>query len=126
MVTGHGIDVVQASDIARLLLDPGEHFEKRCFTSAEREAAGRSPNRAEFLAGRFAAKEAVLKALGTGFGAGISFADVEIRALPSGAPQAILHGVAQRLAEAAGVTQILVSISHSGGVVVGSALAIDD
>lgn len=84
MVTGHGIDVVLLSDIERLLSDPGGHFALRCFTAAELAAAELAPDRTEYLAGRFAGKEAVLKALGTGFGGGIGFVDVEIETLPSG------------------------------------------
>lgn len=126
MLTGHGIDIVHLADVERLLSDPDDHFARRCFTAGERAAALKAPHRGEYLAGRFAAKEAVLKALGTGFGAGIGFADVEIETLSSGAPHVTLHGGALRLAESAGIGKVLTSISHSGGTIVASAIASTD
>lgn len=86
MIIGHGVDLVDTTSIRQLVADPVGHFVDRCFTATEQAAAGDGPNRLDRLAGRFAAKEAVLKALGTGFGGGIGFVDVEILTLPSGAP----------------------------------------
>src|SRR3954452_17797179 len=90
-IIGHGIDLVDLESLRRLMDEPAGHFIMRCFTESERTAAGDGPNRLDRLAGRFAAKEAVMKALGTGFGGKIGFPDVEIRTLPSGAPEVVLH-----------------------------------
>jgi len=114
-----GVDLVEVARIRRVLeRHPG--FTVRHFTSDERERAGALPEarRAEFLAGRFAAKEAALKALGTGISGGVSLAEVETGAAPSGAPVLRLTGAALRAAEALGVREFQVSISHDGGFAV--------
>ena len=123
-IIGHGIDVVYLEEIRRLVDDPADHFLMRCFTENERAAAGDGLNRLNRLAGRFAAKEAVLKALGTGFGGKIGFADVEILTLPSGAPDVLLLGGAAEAATALGVVRWLLSTSHAGGSAIASAIAL--
>ncbi|MEM6314067.1 MAG: holo-ACP synthase, partial [Planctomycetota bacterium] len=76
---GHGIDIVEVARVRGLLEKHGRRFEQRCFTAAEVAYANRRPKRAaEHLAARFAAKEAVLKALGTGQRHGIAWTDVEV------------------------------------------------
>src|SRR5450432_2715544 len=93
MLIGHGIDIVQTDRIRRMVEAHGEHFLGRVFTSAERAYADRSKKRRfEHLAGRFAAKEAVLKALGTGWRGGIAWTDVEIVNEASGRPGVHLMG----------------------------------
>jgi holo-[acyl-carrier protein] synthase len=104
--------------------EPAGHFVMRCFTESERASAGNGPNRLDRLAGRFAAKEAVVKALGTGFGGKIGFPDVEIRTLPSGAPEVVLHGGAAEAAAALGVGRLLLSTSHAGGMAIASVIAL--
>ena len=74
----HGIDLVDIPTTERLLADPSEQFLIQCFTEEERVAVGDGLERAARLSGRFAVKEAVLKALGTGYGRGIGFRDVEV------------------------------------------------
>jgi holo-[acyl-carrier protein] synthase len=123
-IIGHGIDLVDVEEMRRLVDDPAGHFLTRCFTEDERAAAGDGPSRLDRLAGRFAAKEAVLKALGTGFGGKIGFADVEILTLPSGAPSVVLHGGAAGAAAALGVIRWLLSTSHAGGSAIASAIAL--
>jgi holo-[acyl-carrier protein] synthase len=123
-IIGHGIDLVDLEEVKRLIDDPAGHFLARCFTKGEQAAAGDGPNRLDRLAGRFAAKEAVLKALGTGFGGKIGFADVEILTLPSGAPSVVLHGGAIEVAAALGVTRWLLTTSHTGGSAIASAIAL--
>jgi holo-[acyl-carrier protein] synthase len=76
------------------------------------------------LAGRFAAKEAVLKALGTGFGNGVAFSDVIIRRAPGAPPQVRLSGGAAKAAKERGVVEWHLSISHAGSVAMASAIAI--
>src|ERR1700676_5746705 len=84
-VIGHGIDLVEVAALRRWIEDPRDPLIPRCFTADEIAEIGESPDRIERLAGRFAAKEAVLKALGTGFGAGVAFSDV-IGRRPAGSP----------------------------------------
>lgn len=123
-VIGHGIDLVDVAEMRRWIEDPRDPLIPRCFTQAELDEIGEGINRVERLAGRFAAKEAVLKALGTGFGAGIAFSDVEIYRAHGGAPQVRLTGGAANAAAASDVTAWRLSISHAGGLAMASVLAL--
>ncbi len=97
MIIAHGIDLVDIAHTARLLTDPTDQLLTRCFTQQEQESAGNGADRAARLSGRLAAKEAVMKALGTGFSAGVGFLSIEVVTLPSGAPTIVLHGEAQNV-----------------------------
>jgi holo-[acyl-carrier protein] synthase len=122
---GHGIDIVDVAFFRTLCADPErESSLVRYFTPAEQNYVGAGEQRASRLAGRFAAKEAVLKALGVGWTAGIAWADVEIGALPSGAPTVILHARAAAIAKEQGVTRWLISISHTEAIATASAIAL--
>jgi len=121
---GHGIDLVDLEELRPLVDDPAGHFLERCFTEAERTSAGDGPNRLDRLAGRFAAKEAVLKALGTGFNGSIAFSDIEIQTLPSGAPNVVLHRDAAEAAASLGIVRWLITTSHAGGLAIASAIAL--
>lgn len=123
-IIGHGIDLVDMEGLRRLVEEPAGHFVSRCFTASEQASVGDGPNRLDRLAGRFAAKEAVMKALGVGFGGKIGFPDVEIRTLPSGAPEVVLHGGAADAAAALGVGRFLVSTSHTGSLAFASVIAL--
>jgi len=115
--------VVAIERIAVLLDAHGERFTLRVFTRAEQSYAEMSPiRRAERYAVRFAAKEAALKALGTGLRGGIAWTDVEVVGSLDGAPQLILHGAALSVAERRGIGQWLVSLSHSGGIAIASVI----
>lgn len=104
-----GIDLIEISRIRSAVERNGERFLERVFTPAEiAECRGR----AESLAVRFAAKEAAVKALGTGIGP-VSWCDVETLHHSSGEPYLILHGSAHQIAQALGLTQWAVSLSHS-------------
>ena len=106
-----GVDFIEIDRVAGLLARYGDRFLRRVFTPGEiAYCRGRAPN----LAARFAAKEAVMKSLGTGF-RGVGWRDVEVVRAPSGAPSPRLHGRARRRAERLGVTQIAISLSHSRG-----------
>jgi holo-[acyl-carrier protein] synthase len=121
-ILGHGIDVVEVSRIARLLGEHGERFLERCFTPGERcVAVGARGD--ERLAARFAAKEAALKALGSGLIAGISWHDVSVEVEASGAPRLVVTGEAGRIARERGVRAWHVSLSHAGGVATASVIA---
>lgn len=123
-VIGHGIDLVEIAALQRWIEDPRDPFVPRCFGQAELDEIGNETGRIDRLAGRFAAKEAVLKALGTGFGAGVAFTDVVISRAPGAAPQVRLSGGAAKAADALGVTAWRLSISHAGGLAMASALAL--
>lgn len=114
-----GVDLVEVARIRRVL-ERHPSFTHRHFTDDERRRGDELPEarRAEFLAGRFAVKEAALKALGTGISGGVSLAEVETGAAPSGAPVLRLSGAALRAAEELGVRDFQVSISHDGGFAV--------
>ena len=76
MMIAHGIDLVDIPSTTRLLDDPTDQFLNRCFTAQEQASVANGGDRAARLSGRFAVKEAVMKALGTGFGEGVGFLDV--------------------------------------------------
>jgi holo-[acyl-carrier protein] synthase len=123
-VVGHGIDLVDVAEMKRWIEDPRDPLIPRCFVQAELDEIGNGTDRIERLAGRFAAKEAVLKALGTGFGAGVAFTDVVIHRTPGSAPDVKLSGGAAKAAEALGVIAWRLSISHAGGMAMASVLAL--
>lgn len=126
IIVGHGIDLVEVAALRRWIEDPRDPLVPRCFTADEIAEIGEGPDRIERLVGRFAAKEAVLKALGTGYGAGVSFKDVVVRRKPGGPPEVVLSGGAARAAEGLGVTGWRLSISHAGGMAVASAIALGE
>ena len=104
-----GVDIIEIDRIAAVLARYGDRFLRRVFTPAEiAYCRRRAPN----LAARFAAKEAVMKSLGTGF-RGVGWRDVEVIRAPSGAPGVRLHGRARRRAQRLGITEIAISLSHS-------------
>jgi holo-[acyl-carrier protein] synthase len=112
-IVGHGIDIVETVRIRALVDNHGQHFLDRVFTPAEQQYCSLNPKRYfEHLAGRFAAKEAVLKVLGTGWRGGIAWTDVEITKESSGQPRILLSGECQRIARELGIASWHVSISH--------------
>jgi|SRR5690349_22981125 len=123
-IVGHGIDLVDITEMRRWIEDPRDPLLQRCFAQEELAEIGEGPDRVERLAGRFAAKEAVLKALGTGFGAGIAFSDVVIHRTAGAPPQVRLTGGAAKMAIELGITEWRLSISHSGAMAMASAIAI--
>ncbi len=124
MIIAHGIDLVDIAHTARLFADPTDQLLTRCFTLNEQESAGTGADRVARLSGRLAVKEAVMKALGTGFSGGVSFLGIEVITLPSGAPTIALHGEAQARAEALGIVSWLVSTSHEGDMAMASVIAL--
>lgn len=110
---GHGIDIVETARIKRSVEEHGQHFLDRVYTPAEQAYCSKNGKRYyEHLAGRFAAKEAVLKVLGTGWRGGIAWTDIEIINEPSGQPKLTLTGESLRIASELNITQWHVSISH--------------
>lgn len=121
-----GIDLVEVRAFAILLERGGDDFARRCFSAEELDVAGSGKMRAARLAGCFAAKEAVLKALGTGWTGGIALNEVVINAASTSSPTVTLTGAALDVAREAGVTSWLISISLAGGTALASAVACSD
>ena len=122
-IVGHGIDIIEVPRIARMIEDHGRRFLDRVYTPAEQAYCSGRKRGAESFAGRFAAKEAVLKALGTGWSGGIAWTDVEVVPLESGAPTVRLHRQAARLAASFGVTSWLISLTDTAQFAAASAIA---
>lgn len=107
-----------------MLDDHGDHFINRCFTAAEREhAEAAKAARAQRYAARFAGKEAILKALGTGLTRGIGWQDMEIGVEPSGRPVVGLSGRCAEVAAELGITQWHISLTHTASLATASVLA---
>ena len=123
----HGIDLVEVERIATLEREHAERFVGRIYTQGELAYADARPKRRhEHLAGRFAIKEAVLKALGTGWSGGIRWTDVEVVSATTGRPTLTLRGEAERRARELGVRHWEISISHAAGLAIGSAVGLAD
>ena len=113
MILGTGFDLTALPRIKALLEKHEERFLARILTEDELSTLPAEPaRRIAYAAGRWAAKEAAVKALGSGFSAGIGFHDVEVVSLEGGRPELRLHGHAAELAHDKGVTSLHVSISH--------------
>ena len=123
-VVAHGVDLVDIEDMRRLVETPLSSQLSRTFTQGELDSCGEGQLRLERLAGRFATKEAVMKALGLGFGDGVGFPDIETVNLDSGAPTVVLHNKIAKLAAKAGVQRWLVSTSHTGKVALASVIGL--
>lgn len=122
-IYGTGIDLIEVGEFSALLERGGEDFARRCFSAAELEGAGSGRLRAARLACCFAAKEAVLKALGTGWARGIAWNEIVIGDASSPSPTVTLGGTALRIAREIAVTSWLLSVSIAGGTAVASAVA---
>lgn len=112
MIVGVGVDMVSIGRLQGLLERRGERALARLFTAAEVGRCRESRHPPESFAARFAAKEAFFKALGTGWGRGGDWTDVEVVSAPSGAPSLRLSGTARELAEGRGVRTIHLSLTH--------------
>jgi holo-[acyl-carrier protein] synthase len=114
MIVGLGVDISEVDRIREAIARHGERFLSRVFTPAEIAYCNRHRDSAERFAGRFAAKEAVMKALGTGWTSGVRWVDIEVVRMPTGRPTVALHGVARGIAERLGLRHASLSITHSG------------
>lgn len=112
-VLGIGVDLVECVRIERSLDRFGEKFLHRVFTKGEIEYSMSMKFPARHLAARFAAKEAVSKAFGTGIGKSMGWRDIDVHKKPSGEPFLVLAGGAEKLAKERGVTNALITLSHS-------------
>ena len=124
MLIGLGTDIVEIERIRDMILRHGDHFLQRCFTPAEIEYAQRHRDAASRFAGRWAAKEAVVKVLGTGFVQGITFHDIEVVRMDSGQPGIRLSGGAAEIASSLGITEVKLTISHAREYATATAIGI--
>ncbi|MFQ5817903.1 MAG: holo-ACP synthase [Terriglobia bacterium] len=113
MIVGTGVDIVEPGRVEEVVRRRGRRFLERVFTPAERAYCERHRNKWERYAARFAAKEAAFKALGTGWRGGVRWRDVEVTNQRSGRPTLTLSGQAGKLAQAAGVRHISLSLTHT-------------
>ena len=111
-IIGVGTDITECLRIARMIERHAELFINRVYTQDEIRYCQSRKQATQHFAGRWAAKEAVLKALGTGWVRGISWRDIEIRNEPGGRPVAVIRGGAKEIMERLGISRVLVSISH--------------
>ncbi|OHB56339.1 MAG: holo-[acyl-carrier-protein] synthase [Planctomycetes bacterium RBG_13_44_8b] len=123
-IVAHGIDLVDCPRIEDMIERHGERFINRVFTPAEQAYAEANKNKTEKLAGRFAAKEAVLKLMGTGWRGKIAWTDIEVVNNAAGQPEVTLNGEVKKLADKIGIKHISVSITHTANFVIASAVAL--
>jgi holo-[acyl-carrier protein] synthase len=112
MVVGTGIDIVEVPRIAKSIERFGERFLHRIYTASEIRYCDSKANRIERFAARFAAKEAGMKAIGTGM-RGVSWKDFEVGREPTGRPTLVFHGRAAEVAKRLGVRRAHLSVSHT-------------
>jgi holo-[acyl-carrier protein] synthase len=122
MIEGLGIDIIEVDRIKKTLERWGERFLLRVFTAEERDYCRRKAHPEQSLAARFAAKEAVLKAVGTGLSGGIRWTDVKVVNDKSGKPEVKVDGEIARLI---GDKRILLSISHTKKLAMAQAILVD-
>ncbi len=113
MILGTGIDLAEVDRIRHAIERHGHRFIDRIYTSSEIAYVESKANKFERYAARFAAKEAGMKAIGTGWKRGVRWQDFEVANLPSGKPTLKLHGVAAEVAAKLGVRSVALSITHT-------------
>jgi len=122
VIVAIGIDLVEIARIEEVFNRRGERFRVRVFTEDEIIYCERRASKLASYAARFAAKEAAMKALGTGWAEGVGWRDVEVVSGPSGAPSLNLHGRALERMHEIGATKALVSLTHSGDLAMAEVL----
>ena len=123
-IIAHGIDLVDFARIESMIERHGQRFLGRIFTARERSDAEAVSSRIEKLAGRFAAKEAILKLIGTGWRGKIAWTDIEVVNNPLGEPIVNVGGEVKRIADEAGIEQITISITHTANFAIASVVAL--
>jgi len=123
-IVAHGIDLVDFPRIEEMIKRHGGRFLNRVFTAAEQAYAEANKNGTEKLAGRFAAKEAVLKLMGTGWRGKIAWTDIEIVNNPAGQPEVTLSGEVKKIARRLSIKHISISITHTANFAIASAVAL--
>lgn len=115
MIVGLGVDITEVQRIQGVIERQGQRFLKRVFTAGEIAYCEKFKNKYERYAGRFAAKEAAMKALGTGWARGVRWVDIEVVRERGGRPTLALAGEANKIAAKLGVTSVVISITHTSG-----------
>jgi len=123
-IIAHGIDLVDFPRIEEMVNRHGERFVDRIFTKAEQAYAESHKNTIEKLAGRFAAKEAILKLIGTGWRGKIAWTDIEIINNSAGQPEVTLRKEVEKIANKIGITHVSLSITHTANFAIASAVAL--
>ena len=123
MIRGLGTDIIEIVRVGEMLDKHGEQFLNRVFTDGEVAYCGAKANYLQHYAGRWAAKEAVMKALGTGWAQGVSFPHIEVQTLVSGQPILKLHHGAAEKATEFGIGDVLITISHCRAYATATAIA---
>ncbi len=123
-IVAHGIDLVDCPRIEQMIERHGDRFINRVFTATEQAYARANKNETEKLSGRFAAKEAVLKLIGTGWRGKIAWTDIEIINNAVGQPEVTIVGEVKRIADELGIEHISVSITHTANFAIASAVAL--
>ena len=113
MIVGTGIDIAEVDRIAESITRFGNRFLYRIYTEGEIRYCESKANRFERYAARFAAKEAAMKALGTGWNHGVRWRDIEVTRKPGGRPTLVFHGKAAEFAARLGATNIALSLTHT-------------
>src|ERR1700732_4487499 len=116
MIVGLGVDITEVDRIEAAIARRGRALLERLFTPSEIAYCEKHRNRAERFAGRFAAKEAAMKALGTGWTRGVRWVDIEVLREPSGKPTLNLMGETRLIADRLGVKHIALTITHTGNL----------
>ena len=124
MIVGLGTDIVEVDRIAKMIAEHGDHFLERVFTPGEIAHCRGRKESAPHFAGRWAAKEAVMKVLGTGFTTDVGWTDIEVVTQPSGRPVIVLHGTTRETADRLGIAEVLVSISHTKNYATATAIGV--
>ena len=124
MIVGLGTDIVEVERIVKMLADHGDHFLARVFTPGEIAHCQPRRESAPHYAGRWAAKEAVMKVLGTGFTTEVGWTDIEVHVKPSGQPYIELHGSTKSVAMRLGIGEILITISHTSNYATATAIGL--
>lgn len=123
-IIAHGIDLVDFPRIEKMVDQHGDRFLNRVFTKTEQNYANGNKNKMEKLAGRFAAKEAILKLMGTGWRGKIKWTDIEVINDKLGRPEVTLTGEVEKIAQNLGIKHISVSITHTANFAIASAVAL--
>jgi holo-[acyl-carrier protein] synthase len=113
MIVGTGIDIAEVPRIAQSIARFGDRFLSRIYTDGEIHYCESKANRVERYAARFAAKEAAMKALGTGWNHGVRWRDIEVTRQPGGRPTMTFHGKAAEFAARLGAVRVALSLSHT-------------
>ena len=123
MIRGLGTDIIEIARVGQMVDRHEESFLRRVYTDDEIAYCSAKKNYLQHYAGRWAAKEAVMKAIGTGWAEGVGFAEIEVRSQRSGKPLLKIHGTARKKADELGIGDVLITISHCREYATATAIA---